>query len=251
MRSILFAVCGISLLLLGCGSDETSEPTEVKPNYFPDGIGSRWVYLYSDGTQGTTEVSNEINIDGKNYRTLKETPTDAETDFDLLKPISYRITENQILFAVGGEVDRYVQNKLPASVQDELAGLDLRVTVEPIPPPELVFLQFPPNSRVQWNAFNMQINGRIILQNLALLQFPFEVGIRVTGEVVSEGPLQTPAGSFEKTYQLEYQTTITQTLFSETETTAHRQTVWFAPHIGIVRTESEGSGTELIKYSLK
>ena len=93
-----------------------------------------------------------INIDGKNYRTLKEIPPDAETDFDLLKPIAYRVTENQIFFAVGGKIDHYVENEIPASVQDELADLDLSVTIEPIPPPELVFLQFPPSPSLQWNA---------------------------------------------------------------------------------------------------
>lgn len=250
MRQILFIVCGILLLLFGCGSDETSEPIEVVPNYFPDGIGTRWVYLSSDGSQGTTEVNGEINIDGKNYRTLKETPPDEKTDFDLLKPIPYRITENQILFAIGGKIDHYVQNKIPALVQDDLAGLDLSVTVEPIPPPELVFLQFPPSPSFQWNALDMKINGSIMLQNLALLQFPFEVVIRVMGKVVAEGPLETPAGNFEKTYQLEYQTEITQTLFSETETTEHSQTIWFVPHVGIAKTENELGGSELIAYSL-
>ena len=247
---ILFTICGILLLLLGCGSDETSEPIEVVPNYFPDGIGSQWVYLSSDGTQGTTEVNDKINIDGKNYRTLKETPPNEKTDFDLLKPISYRVTENQILFAVGGKIDPYVQNEIPALVQDDLAGLDLSVTVEPVPPPELVFLHFPPSPSFQWNALNMKINGSIILQNIALLQFPFEVVIRVTGEVVAEGPLETPAGNFENAFQLEYQTEITQTLFSETETTEHSQTIWFVPHVGIAKSENELGWSELIAYSL-
>ena len=130
MRLIFFTVFGILLLLLGCGSDETLEPTEVVPNYFPDGIGTRWVYLHSDGTQGTTEVNDEIIIDGKNYRTVKEIPPPEESEFDLLKSISYRVTENQILFAVGGKIDSYVENEIPASVQNDLAGLDLRVTVE-------------------------------------------------------------------------------------------------------------------------
>ena len=38
MKLIFFTVCGI-LLLLGCGSDETPEPMEVMPNYFPDTSG--------------------------------------------------------------------------------------------------------------------------------------------------------------------------------------------------------------------
>ena len=251
MKRILFSAYGILLLLFGCGSDETPEPMEVMPNYFPDAVGSRWVYLYSDGIQGTTEVSQELNIDGKNYRTLKETPPNEETDFDLLKPVSYRVTEHQILFAIGGEIDRYVQNEMLASVQDDFSGLDLSVTVEPIPSPELVFLQFPPSPSFEWNALNMQINGSIILQNIALLQFPFEVVIRIRGEVVAEGPLETPAENFENVYQLEYQTEITQTLFSETKTTEHSQTVWFVPHVGIAKTENELGGSELIAYSVE
>ena len=251
MKRILFTICGTLLLLFGCGSDETLEPMEVMPNYFPDTVGSQWVYLYSDGIQGTTEVSQKINIDGKNYRTLKETPPNEETDFDLLKPVFYRVTEHQILFAIGGEIDRYVQNEMLASVQDDFSGLDLSVTAEPIPSPELVFLQFPPSPSLQWNALNMQINGSIILQNIALLQFPFEVVIRITGEVVAEGPLETPAGNFENAYQLEYQTEITQTLFSETKTTAHSQTIWFVPHVGIAKTENELGWSELIAYSVE
>ncbi|RKU38019.1 hypothetical protein C6496_07630 [Candidatus Poribacteria bacterium] len=239
------------MLLFGCGSDETLEPMEVMPNYFPDAVGSQWVYLYSDGIQGTTEVSQKINIDGKNYRTLKETPPNEETDFDLLKPVSYRVTENQILFAIGGEVDHYVQNEIPALVQNDFAGLDLSVTVESIPSLELVFLQFPPSPSFQWNALNMQINGSIILQNIALLQFPFEVVIRITGAVVAEGPLETLAGNFENAYQLEYQTKITQTLFSETKITEHTQTIWFVPHVGIAKTENELGWSELIAYSVE
>lgn len=250
MQLVLFSVCGVLLLLFGCGSEETPEPIEVMPNYYPDSIGSRWVYLHSDGTQETTEVNKEINIDGKNYRTLKEIPPNEKTDFDLLKPIAYRVTENQILFAVGGEIDHYVQNEIPALVQDDLAGLDLRIIVEPVSPPELVFLHFPPSPSFQWNALNMKVNGSIMLQNLALLQFPFEVAIRVTGKVVAEGPLETPAENFENAYQLEYQTEITQTLFSETETIAHNQTIWFVPYVGIAKSENELRGSALIAYSL-
>lgn len=251
VRLILFTVCGMLLLLFGCGSDETSEPAEVVPNYFPDAVGSRWIYLNSEGVRTTTEVNDKINIDGKNYRTLKDTPSGEETDVDLLKPVSYRVTENQILFAIGGEIDRYVKGEIPTSVQDDFAGLDLSVTVEPTPSPELVFLHFPPSPGFQWNALNMTINGSIILQNIALLQFPFEVVLRITGEVVAEGPLETPAGNFEQTYQLKYQTEITQTLFAETKMTEHSQTLWFVPHVGIAKTENELGWSELIEYSVE
>ncbi|MDE0011516.1 MAG: hypothetical protein OXU36_10230 [Candidatus Poribacteria bacterium] len=248
---LTFLIFSGILLLFGCGSDETPEPIEQMPNYFPDAVGSRWTYLNSDGTQGTTEVSGETNIDGKRYRIIKDTPQPKETEFDPLKPVYYRVTENQVFFAVGGEIDGYVQNELLASVQDDFAGLELSVAVDAISDPELTFFQFPliPNS--QWEALNLKISGSISLQNLALLQFPFEVIMRVTGEVIADGPLETTAGSFVETYQIEYQTEITQTLFSETETWQDSQAIWFAPHVGIVKTENEdGDGAVLIAYSL-
>jgi hypothetical protein len=249
IQLILLTFCSI-LLLLGCGSDETSPPIEEMPNYFPDAIGSRWVYLNSAGTQGTLEVSGETNIEGKNYRILKTTPSTDETEFDLLKPIYYRVTQNEVFFVVGGKIDRYVQNKLPASVQDEFAGLELTVVVDSISNSELTYLQFPLIPNAQWEALNVKISGNIILQNLLLLQFPFEVVMRVTGEVVAENPLETPAGRFEEVYQIEYQTEITQTLLSKSETIQHRQTIWFTPYVGIVKSEAEGSVSELIEYSL-
>ena len=250
MKLTVLIFCSI-LLLFSCGSDETPEPIEQMPNYFPDAVGSRWTYLNSDGTQGTVEVSGETNIDGKNYRILKDTPPPKGTEFDLLKPIYYRVTQNEVFFVVGGKIDQYVQNELPASVQDDFAGLELRVAVDSISYPELIFFQFPliPNS--QWEALNLKMSGSISLQNLALLQFPFEVIMRVTGKVVAEGPLETPASSLAETYQIEYQTEITQTLFSETETWQDSQAIWFAPHVGIVKTENEdGDGAVLIAYSL-
>ena len=251
MRLTLHICCAI-LLLFGCGSDETPEPIEEEmPNYFPDAVGSRWVYLNSDGTQGTLEVSGETNIDGKNYRIFKDTPPPDDTELRLLlKPIYYRVTQNYVLFLVGGKIDRYVQNEIPNALQDEFAGLDLSVAVDLITNPELTFFQFPliPNSK--WDALNLKINGSITLQNLALLQIPFEVVMRITGEVVAEGPLETPAGRFEEAYQIEYKTEFTQTLFSESETIHDRQTTWFVPNVGIVKSESENGAAELIEYSL-
>lgn len=249
MRLILLALCSI-LLLSNCGSDETPTPTEQMPNYFPDAVESRWVYRNSDGLQWTTEVSGETNIEGKNYRIFKDTPPNADTELDFLYSTYYRVTPNQVLFTVSEKVTDYIQTEIPKAAQDEFAGLELTVALEPFVPPELVFFQIPlvPNS--EWDALNVQVNGNIILQNLVLLQIPFEAHISVKGEVVAESPLETPAGNFEKTYRIEYQTEITHTLFSGDETVQGNQTIWFAPHVGIVKMADEHGVTELIEYTL-
>ena len=249
MRPTSLILCVI-IILFGCGSDETPPPMEQMPNYFPDAVGSRWIYRYPDGSQWTRAVSGETDINGKHYRIFKDTPPLAETEPHFLNSTYYRVTPNAVVFTVSEEITDYVQTEIPKAVQDEFAGLELTVVVEPIAHPELVFFQIPLVPNFQWDALNIKVNGNIILQNLVLLQIPFEVHIGVKGEVVAESPLETPAGNFEKTYRIEYQTEITHTLFSADETIQQKQTLWFAPHIGIVKIEDEHSVTELIAYSL-
>lgn len=249
MRLISLTLCA-TFILFGCGSDETSIPIEDKPNYLPDVVGSRWVYRSTDGLQWTLEVSGETNIEGKDYRAFKTTPPIEAIGFDLLKPDAFRVEQNRVLFAIGEKIDRYVQIEVPKAAQDELAGLELTVAVEPITHTELIFLQVPLILNAQWDASNVKVNGSIVLQNLVLLQIPFEVLMSIKAEVVAESPIETSAGNFEKAYQIEYQTEITHTLFSEAETTQLNQKVWFVPHVGIVKVEDEHGVTELIAYTL-
>lgn len=249
IRLISLILCGI-FILFGCGSDETPAPVEPQmPNYFPDTLGSRWVYRNADGSEWTRAVTDGNSMHGEGFHGFVYTPVSSETELDYLKPEVFRVTDSHVLFGIGEKVDRYVQNVLPTSVADELAGLELDITVEPITHPEFVFCQLPLTVNFQWEAFRTNANGSIVLQNLLLLQFPFEVEVSVKGEIVAVGPLETPAGSFEETYQIEYKTEITRTLFSETETTQQHQRVWFAPHVGIVKIEDERGVTELIAYT--
>ena len=249
MRLTSLMLCGI-FVLFGCGSDEMTAPVaQQMPNYFPDTVGSRWVYRNPDGSEWSRSVTDGNSIHGEGFQVFAYGPPVTETELDALKPDVFRVTDNQVLFVIGEKIDRYVQNEIRDSVADEFAGLELDITIEPITHPEFVFFQLPLSVNFQWDAFRTHVNGRIVLQNLVLLQFPFEVHVSVKGEIVAVSPLETPAGSFEETYQIAYKTEITRTLFSEAETTQQRQTVWFAPHVGIVKLEDESGVTELIAYT--
>ena len=249
MRLTSLMLCGI-FILFGCGSDETPAPiAQQMPNYFPNTVGSRWVYRNVDGSEWTREITDGNSLHGEDFQVFTYMPSVSETELDYLKPNALRVTDNQVWFGIAEKITPYVQNRVRASVQDQFEGLALDITGEPTTHPAFVFCQFPLTPKLQWNAFTTQVNGSIMLQNLVLLQFRFETHVRVTGEVVGVGPLETPAGSFAETYQIEYQTEIVQTVFSETETTQQHQTVWFVPRVGIVKVEDESGVTELIAYT--
>ncbi len=253
MKSIILIFCSI-LLLIGCGSDETGVPTEaiepLLPNYFPDAVGSRWVYRGPDDTLWAREVKREQIFDGNLYPVFDYTPFTEEMGFSYLKPTSYRVTQNQVFFSVREKIYAYVETELPKILQDEFEGLELNVTVENISEHELAFCYIPLMPNFQWEALRMKVSGTLVLQNLVLLQIPFKVNFRVAAQVVGENRLQTPAGIFEKTYQIVYQTEIITTVFEQTEITESVQKVWIAPHIGIVKVEDESGATELIEYVL-
>ncbi len=251
MRTLFLTLCS-ALLLFACGSDEIPEPTETKPNYFPDAVGSKWVYRNVDGSEWTREITDGNDDQDGDYQTFTYTPSISEVKIDFLKPTFFRVAQNNIFFGVTKKIDRYIQTELLTSVQDDFEGLEVDVALEPISFPELLFFQIPLTSDSQWEALNLKVNGNMTLQNLTLLQIPFEVHFIIKCEVIiSEGDIETPAGRFENTYRLKYKTEIVQTVLSHEESTGYDQTVWFVPHVGIVKTEDERGVTELIEYKLK
>ena len=250
MRRILPLLC-IVYLLFSCGSDDIPEPVETKPNYFPDTIGSRWVYRSVDEQEWTREITDRKDIQNNNYQTFNYTPTDFETDTDILKPKYFRVTQDNILFNVNDKIDQYIQTELPKSVQDDFAGLDIKVLTEQISYPDLVFLHLPLTPDFNWEAFDIEIQGNLILQNLTLLHIPFEVMINIEAEVLGVGLTETPTGSFEDTYQIEYQIETAHTVFSEEDSFIQTYIIWFAPHVGIVKIEDDRDVSDLIEYILK
>ena len=250
MRTLFFSLYSV-LLLVACGSDEIPELVETKANYFPDSIGSRWVYRNIDGQKWTREITDRKDTQDNTYQTFNYTPTDIETEIDILKPASFRVTQNNILLDVSDEINQYIQTELPKSVQDNFAGLDVKVVTEQISYPELVFLHLTLTPNFDWVAFDVQVQGNLILQDLTLLHIPFRVVIEVNAEVLEVGLLETPAGSFDDTFQITYQIDITHTVFSEEDSFIDTHTIWFTPHVGIVKIMNHRGVSELVEYTLK
>ncbi len=250
MRLISLTLCAI-FILFGCDSDETLTPIEEQkpPNYFPDAVGSNWVYRNADGHEWTREITDGYSTDEGDYQLFTYSQLSSEDELDYLKPNAFRVAENRVRFAIGEKINLYIENKLPVLVQDEFAGLELDIALDPTSHPDFVLFQFPLIPNVEWEAFNTKINGSLVLQNLVLLQIPLEAEISIKGNVIGESPVETPAGSFDSAFQIAYEMEFTHTLFPEAEVVRQHQTIWFAPHVGIVKIENESGVTALISYT--
>ncbi len=239
------------IILFSCGSDEITIPVITKPNYFPDDIGSRWVYRNSDGQEWSREITSRKDTQDNNFQKFIYNPPISDTDIGFLKPISFQVNQDNIRLAVSDKVNRYIQTELPNSVQDNFTGLDIDVVTEQISYPALVYLHLPLTTNLHWEALDVIVQGNLILQDLTLLHISFEVTININAVVLGQSQIETPAGSFEDTYQIEYQIETTHKVFSEEDVSSQRHSIWFTPHVGIVKIEDSSGISELVEYTLK
>ena len=250
MRILIFTICCITLFF-GCSSDEDPEQTTFKSNYFPNTVGTRWVYRTPEGLLWTWLVTDEITPNSILFQKIEYTPEMTGNVLDLIIPSSFRVTQDQVFITVDERINNYLQNGLPKVVDDEFTGLEIRVNSDTESYPELLFLQTPLTLNSQWDALDTNITGNLILQDLVLLQFEFDVQISISGKILDKNVIQTPAGTFENAFQLQYEIDITHLVLSNEETVNNTQLIWFVPHVGIVKIEDDEGITELIEYHLQ
>jgi hypothetical protein len=249
------------LLFIGCGGDEealedkmTTPKAEPEiPNFYPNTIGSRWVYRNDNGFQWAREVTGERVIAGKVYQVFAYDPPAEDTAFDFLKTPSYRITRNYIQFFVGGEVDQNVRQ----NVSDILtAGFDdsgnIRVNVTARSANDLTFFRIPPSPGQKWEVLNMKVTGTVVFLDFGNAKVRFTINWIINGLVVRRERVETPAGVFENTFKVQYSTKIVSTVEGEEETsTEELETVWLAEGVGMVKVEDEDGVAELVVYDVK
>ncbi len=248
MRFFLLTIYCITMFV-ACSSDKDPEPTEFKPNYFPDAVGTRWVYQTPDELLWTWSVADDITTNNILFQKIDFIPEMTGNELDILIPSSFRVTQNQVFFRVDERINNYLQNGLPKVVEDEFTGLEISVNSDTELYPELLFLHTPLTLNSQWDALNTNITGNLILQDLVLLQFAFDVHINVHCKVLDQNVIHTSAGTFENAFQIQYETDITHLVLSNEETVIDTKLIWFVPNIGIVRIEDDEGITELIEYN--
>lgn len=256
----LFSILIVVLFIIGCGEETIEDPTtkepkveQLPPNYYPDTIGSRWVYRNPNGFQWAREVTGKRAIGDKVYHVFAYDPPLEDPEFDFHTTPSYRVTRNYVQFFVGGEINQSVRKNLSANLEELFAESgDVKVTVNAASKNDLTFFRIPPSPGQKWDVLNMQISGRINFTDLNQ-RLDFKINWVIKGLVVRREAVTTPAGTFPDSFKVQYSTKVTTTVEGEKEegTAEELETVWLAPEIGMVKIETENGVTELVEYDVK
>jgi hypothetical protein len=231
-----------------------TKPQETElPNYFPNTIGSRWVYRDSEGDEWAREVTGTRLINGLMYHVFAYDPPIENPPFDYIRTPSYRTTIIGVFFFVGGEINQSVQSSLTETYEQLFADAgNVTVNVNASSKSELTFFRVPPIRGKQWDVIDMKIVGDIIFRDFGDFQLPFEMNWVVTGVVVGEEIVETAAGVFKGSFKIQYESKLTTFVEGEEETSREEiDTIWLAPNVGIVKVQSEDNVIELIMYDVK
>lgn len=236
----LLLVFGLSAMLMGDASETTQ--------YFPETLGSYWVYEDQDGNELTRRVVEGKEIAGEMYHGFNYEPAlkdSANYDYHI-HPNFYRIGEEKVTFWIGDEVEKAVKAHLTEEMKAFLKILEkmgapftmlYKVEIEAHDP-----LPIPVTLNEKWKA--TQIKAKITMQPVPPQDPPkatIEFTIVETGTVVGTENVETPAGTFEDCLKIEYRTeTEVEVSSSElgfgSETPGESfTTLWVAPNIGIVK----------------
>ena len=248
------------LMILGCGDGKegiTREsvvgPAEEPPNYYPNTIGSRWVYRNPDGFEWAREVTETAEIGLYLYHVFNYDPPIEDARFNFLKTPSYRITRNRVLFFVGDEIDRAYTEDLTEFLRDSYQEFgNIKINVNAVSQEELVFFRIPPDRGIQWEVIDMRASGNVIFRDQGNFILPFELNWVNTGLVTRLESVETPAGKFDDCFKIQYDSKVTAVVNEEEEEILRTevQNIWLAPEVGMVKIEDEDGITELIEYTI-
>ena len=238
----LLLVLGLSAVLMGDAAETTQ--------YFPQTLGSYWVYEDQDGNELTRRVVEGKEIAGKMYHAFNYEPAlEDSANYDYhIHPNFYRIGEEKVTFWVGDEAEKAVKAHLTKEMEAFLKLLQkmgapfimlYNIEIEAQDP--FYALPMPVTFNEKWKA--TQIKAKITLTPVPPQDPPeatIEFTIVETGTVVGTETVETPAGTFEDCLKIEYRTE-TGVAVSSSEVEAGDPpgesftTLWVAPNIGIVR----------------
>ena len=277
----LLLIFGFGVTLLG------NESVDI---YFPDKLGSTWVYEDQDGKEFTRLAVEKKDIEGKIYNAFNYEPNlkDWENYEYYIYPQLYQVDDKWVAFYVGDDIEKAHKSILNKRLQEIVAELRKLMTGK-LPPGITVeykhniepkaqdfFYLFPMSTTLNEEWIAMQVDIKVEM-SLNIQGAPVEIAkdfktisatksILETGKVTAKETVETDAGMFEDCLKIEYQTkTTTETeappeikqLLPEEKPKESITTLWLAPNVGIVKfrrgkeQSDEVTTFELKRYEIK
>lgn len=248
---ILLLVFGLSAVLMSDASETIQ--------YFPNTLGSYWVYEDQDGNELTRRVIEGKEIAGEMYHAFSYEPALKDsTDYDYqIHPNFYQVGEERVTFLVGDAAQKAVKARLNKEMEIFrmtlrvlMEGFDLLYDIEAETKDSFHVFPTPVAFNEAWEA--MEIKAKITMRSdppQAPEEIMLDLTIVETGKVLGTENVETLAGTFENCLKIEYQTE------TKVETSPSDQapnppgesvtTLWVAPNVGIVKFHQKREDTVL------
>ena len=262
---------------------------ELANYYFPDKLGSFWVYEDQDGNEFTRYAIEETNIDGVSFRTFRYEPeiVDWEDYKYIMHPFFYQVSNDWISLYVGNDIENGTKSLVTNKMHEVIATMrqqmveklpdgitmDFDFLVKPTAQDYFYLMPISEDNNDEWIAMNLDL--KVVLK-LNIQGIPIEIpeklkSITATttfaeiGSIIGTESIKTNAGIFDDCLKIQYSLTAkTDTtlppefkqFIRDQETAGTTTTIWFAPNIGIVKyTREKDAGDvetiELINYEIK
>ncbi len=263
---------------------------EVADYYFPDKLGSFWVYEDQDGNEFTRHAIEETNVDGVSFRAFLYEPAieDWEDYKYKMHPFLYQVSNDWISLYVGNDIENCTKSLVTNKMQEVIATMrqqmaeklpdgitmEFDFSVETIAQDYFYLIPISVDNNDEWIAMNLKL--KVVLK-LDIQGVPIEIPeelksvsatttLAETGSILGTESIETKAGIFDDCLKIQYNiSAITDTtlppefkqFLPDQETGKSTTTIWFAPNAGIVKYSSEelDSGVvetiELINYKIK
>ena len=258
--------------------------------YFPNQLGSSWVYKDQDGNEITRSAIAAEEIDGETYQAFSYEPAieDWEKYHYPVHPFLYQVSDEWVAFYVGDDIEAATKSILTKKLDETIAlmrqqtaeqlppgvTMDIDYTVQPKAQDYFYLFPTPVTYNEEWVAMelNVKVDMALDIQG-SPVPIPEELKnissttkIVETGNITGTETVETEAGTFEKCLVIEYRTKTTahtdlspefKQLIPEQQTNESVTTLWLAPNVGIVKFKSEQEQTdevvtlELINYEIK
>ncbi len=238
--------------------------------YFPSSSKMIWVYEDQDGNELTRRVAESKLDDGKMYAGFRVEPALKESkDFiRFLHPAYCHFGEDYVYLLVGEKLKQAIKARLTDEMElfsklsvDSLkkslppdnnitVNLDYEIKVDPIDHLKLLHKQVDMDK--EWKALeiNAKIEMKFNIEGIEIFKdaedLPttiLDFAIVEKAKVVGTESIETPAGTFHECLKIVYKT---DTKMTETRPIASADlpgesvtTLWFAPHVGIIKIHSE------------